>query len=208
MGTIFASFKDKKWEWPLRSIRYCLGLGPSGRCPGRMWRSRISWNYITITSRTAAPCLAHPITVGSACWLQWLARSPLNYPEFSHPAIHKHPFPPWWNYGIDHQWSISTSSCHFGQCSQCKMQKELWKYLHSLFQCSDVDLLKEISVELNFLGNLKQKCCCQFCLGSCLGLFAHIIILDLERQHCRRPLHFNMRTKNRGRGTENDICLY
>ena len=95
-----------------------------------------------------------------------------------------------------------------GQCSQCKMQKELWKYLHSLFQCSDVDLLKEISVELNFLGNLKQKCCCQFCLGSCLGLFAHIIILDLERQHCRGPLHFNMRTKNRGRGRENDICLY
>ena len=185
-----------------------MGLGPGGRCPGRMWRSRISWNYITITSRTAAPCLAHPITVGSACWLQWLAQSPLNYPEFSHPAIHKHPFPPWWNYGNDHQWSISTSSCHFGRCSQGKMEKDLWKYLHSLFQCSDVDLLKEISVELNFLGNLKQKCCCQFCLGSCLGLFAHIIILDLERQHCRRPLHFNMRTKNRGRGTENDICLY
>ena len=80
------------------------------------------------------------------------------------------------------------------------MQKELWKYLHSLFQCSDVDLLKEISVELNFLGNLKQKCCCQFCLGSCLGLFAHIIILDLERQHPSQPTSFQHEDQEQGEG--------
>ena len=43
----------------------------------------------------------------------------------------------------------------------------------------------EIYLKLNFLGNLKQKCCRQFCLGSCPRLFAHIIILDLERQHCQ-----------------------
>ena len=75
-----------------------VGWGRAGGMAGG-WGGCAGGELVEITSQLhrALPrawhwhWLAHPVTVGSGKLITVAAQSPLNYLEFSHPTIHKHP---------------------------------------------------------------------------------------------------------------------